>query len=156
MTKSNYFKCEFSAISQNEALARAVVSAFLIQFDPTIEELSDMRTAISEAVTNSIIHGYRCFTTEAEGTADAAENRVEIECWREGETAFVSVTDRGCGIENIEQARQPLYTSAPELERSGLGFSIMESFCDSMEVVSELGKGTRIVLTKAFDKPQEG
>jgi len=155
MSKTNYFKCDFSAVSENEALARAVVSAFLIQFDPTLEELSDMRTAVSEAVTNSIIHGYGCIDAEAE-EKHGFDELVEIECRRVGDTVFIAVTDKGCGIENIEQARQPLYTSAPELERSGLGFSIMESFCDSIEVISEPGKGTRVVLIKSFDSPQEG
>ncbi len=155
---SNYFRCEFSAISQNEALARAVVSAFLIQFDPTLEELNDVRTAVCEAVTNSIIHGYKRYSDGAsEDCIESAkkEELVEIECMRDGDIATIAVSDKGCGIADIEQARTPLYTSASELERSGLGFTIMESFSDGLEVFSEPDRGTRVVLTKIFHRLNE-
>jgi stage II sporulation protein AB (anti-sigma F factor) len=125
--------------SQNEAFARVTVAAFAAQLDPTIEELSDVKTAVSEAVTNSIIHGY-------ENTAGIIIIKAELK----DNVINVEIQDFGKGIENIEIAKQPLFTSKPELERSGMGFTVMESFRDSLVVESELGKGTKIFMSKTF------
>jgi stage II sporulation protein AB (anti-sigma F factor) len=135
----NEMKLEFPSKSQNESFARVVVAAFASQLDPTIEELADVKTAVSEAVTNAIIHGYEDKT----GT-------VTIKCSLEGNKLTVEVIDDGSGIEDVELARQPLYTSKPELERSGMGFTVMETFMDSLDVISEKGKGTRVVMIKKF------
>ena len=133
----NEMKLEFTSKSSNEAFARITVASFAAQLDPTVEEISDIKTAVSEAVTNSIIHGYE----NKEGTvtiiAKLFANSIEIE-----------IIDIGKGIENIEQAREPLYTSKPELERSGMGFTIMESFMDEVKIESKLGEGTKIIMKK--------
>lgn len=136
---NNEMKLEFPSKSQNESFARVAVAAFAAQLDPTIEELSDIKTAVSEAVTNSIIHGY-------ENTI----GKVIIECKIEDNKLTIEVIDFGRGIEDLELARQPLYTSKPELERSGMGFTVMETFMDSLEVESSSEKGTRVVMTKNF------
>lgn len=135
----NEMKLEFKSISENESFARVVVAAFASQLDPTLEELSDVKTAVSEAVTNAIIHGY-----------EDTEGMVTLRCKIEDNKLTIEVEDNGKGIENVELARQPLYTSRPELERSGMGFTVMETFMDSVEVYSELGKGTRVIMTKTF------
>lgn len=135
----NEMKLEFPSKSQNESFARVAVAAFAAQLDPTIEELSDVKTAVSEAVTNAIIHGY-----------ESANEAVVIECKIEDKKLTVEVIDYGKGIENINLAMQPLYTSKPELERSGMGFTVMETFMDSLNVISEPGKGTRVFMTKVF------
>ncbi|GIW49075.1 MAG: anti-sigma F factor [Caloramator sp.] len=135
----NEMKLEFPSKSVNESFARVVVAAFASQLDPTLEELSDVKTAVSEAVTNAIIHGY-----------EDTEGMVTLRCKIEDNKLTIEVEDNGKGIENVELARQPLYTSRPELERSGMGFTVMETFMDSVEVYSELGKGTRVIMTKTF------
>lgn len=140
MRANNKNVCEISflAVSENEAFARMVASAFVMPQNPTLEELSDIKTAISEAVTNAILHGYN----------QDAEGMVHMRCERlEDEFAF-TVSDEGVGIENVEQAMEPLYTSKPELERSGMGFSFMEAFMDTLSVESEPGKGTKVYMTK--------
>ena len=135
----NEMKIEFPSKSQNEAFARVVVAAFASQLDPTIEELSDVKTAVSEAVTNAIIHGY-----------ENSSGKIEIECKIEEDVLTIVVCDNGQGIEDVDLARQPLYTSKPELERSGMGFTVMETFMDSLEIVSQPEKGTRITMVKKF------
>lgn len=140
MSFENEMKLEILSKSQNESFARAVVGAFASQLDPTIEEISDIKTAVSEAVTNAIIHGY-----------EDSHGFVTIKARIEDKELTVEIIDNGKGIEDIETARQPLYTSKPELERSGMGFTVMETFMDSVEVFSELGKGTRVVMTKKFN-----
>ena len=129
----NEMELEFPSKSQNEAFARVVVAAFASQLDPTIEEISDVKTAVSEAVTNAIIHGYANTT-----------GIVTVKCKLEDKELTVEV------IENIELARQPLYTTCPELERSGMGFTVMETFMDSLSVESEIGKGTKVIMKKEF------
>lgn len=139
MQPINEMKLEFASKSSNEAFARVVAAAFVSQLDPTIEELADVKTAVSEAVTNAIIHGY--------------ENKpgiIVMNCRLYEKSVEIEVCDEGKGIEDIELARQPLYTSKPEMERSGMGFTVMESFMDSVEIASEPGKGTRITLRKTF------
>lgn len=139
----NEMKLEFRSKSNNEAFARITVAAFAAQLDPTIEELADIKTAVSEAVTNSIIHGYENIEGTIKIFAKIYENVLEIE-----------ISDSGKGIENIEIARKPLYTSKPNLERSGMGFTIMESFMDEVHIESVLGLGTKIVMRKAIEKLQ--
>lgn len=133
----NEMKVEFISKSQNEAFARVVVSAFIAQLDPTIEEISDVKTAVSEAVTNAIIHGY-----------EDKMGIVTIKCSIIGKAILIEISDKGKGIANVTEAREPLYTSKPELERSGMGFTIMESFMDKVEIVSELNKGTIVKMYK--------
>ncbi|MCC8135543.1 MAG: anti-sigma F factor [Ruminococcus sp.] len=134
----NEIKFVMPSLSVNESTARAVVSSFLVQADPTVEELSDIRTAVSEAVTNSVVHGYRRGKGNIELTVKLLAGR-EI---------YIRIKDRGCGIADIKQAMEPLFTTAPEEERSGLGFSVMESFTDKLTVKSALGKGTTVVMRK--------
>lgn len=134
----NEIRFTIPSLSVNEGTARAVVSSFIIQADPTVEELSDIRTAVSEAVTNCIVHGYRNSSGAIEITVRLLPNR-EI---------YIRIKDNGCGISDIEQAMQPLFTTAPEEERSGLGFSVMESFMDRLTVKSKIGRGTTVTMRK--------
>ena len=132
-----YFHLEFDSSSPNEAFARAAVCAFAARLDPTLEELDDIRTAVSEAVTNAIIHGYA-----------QEEGAVCLNARLSGNLLTVSVEDHGVGMADIRQAMMPLYTSRPDLERSGLGFTLMESFMDAVDVVSTPGSGTTVTMTK--------
>lgn len=134
----NEIRFTLPSLSVNEGTARAVVSSFVVQADPTVEELSDIRTAVSEAVTNCIVHGYRNSKGVVEITVRLLPNR-EI---------YIRIKDNGCGIPDIAQAMQPLFTTAPEEERSGLGFSVMESFMDKLSVRSKIGKGTTVTMRK--------
>ncbi|NLX61599.1 MAG: anti-sigma F factor [Tissierellia bacterium] len=135
----NYMKIEFLSKSSNEAFARVVVAAFASQLDPTIEELSDIKTAVSEAVTNAIIHGYEYGEGMVVVEATIVDNRLDI-----------IVEDFGKGIEDISKAMEPFYTSKPDLERSGMGFTVMETFMDKLEVESTVNKGTRVKMSKIF------
>lgn len=137
----NEMKLEFVSKSSNEAFARITVAAFASQLDPTIEELSDIKTAVSEAVTNCIIHGYENTTGIVKVECKLKDNWIEIE-----------VSDTGKGIEDVELARKPLYTSKANLERSGMGFTIMESFMDEISVKSIVGLGTKVVMKKKINK----
>lgn len=139
MRIDNEMKLEFLSKSQNESFARSVVAAFVAQLDPTIEELAEIKTAVSEAVTNAIIHGYGCGAGNVVIVSRIIDKTVEIE-----------VRDFGAGIPDIELARQPLYTSKPELERSGMGFTVMETFMDKVEIESVTGDGTMIRMTKTM------
>lgn len=138
----NRMKVEFKSISENESFARVVVAAFAAQLDPTLDEISDIKTAISEAVTNSIIHGYG---------RENEDRLVTVEGIIDGRELTVIVSDEGSGIDNVNLAMQPLYTSRPDLERSGMGFTVMETFMDSLEVKSEKGRGTTIIMKKIFN-----
>ena len=140
---NNEMKLEFISKSSNEAFARIAIAAFASQLDPTIEELADIKTAVSEAVTNSIIHGY-----------DKKQGVVKISAWLTEDEIIIEISDKGKGIENVEMAKEPLYTTKPNLERSGMGFTIMESFMDKMEVESVVGLGTKVTMSKAI-KPKE-
>lgn len=137
----NKMQISFDAISVNEAFARITVAAFIAPLNPTLEELSDIKTAVSEAVTNAIIHGY-------ENTEPAERMQVCMECVITEDVLQVTVRDEGCGIENIEQAMQPLFTTKPELDRSGMGFAFMEAFMDDLEVESIPGAGTTVIMKK--------
>lgn len=137
--EADYIKAEFASRSENEGLARVIVSAFAARLDPTLEELDDVRTAVSEAVTNAIIHGYA-------GRSGA----VSLSCLLQNQTLTITVEDEGIGIENLDQAMQPLYTSKPEEERSGMGFTMMQAFMDQLTVDSAPGRGTKVVMVKSF------
>ncbi len=134
-----FFYLEFDSSSENEAFARAAVCAFAARLDPTLQELEDIRTAISEAVTNSIIHGY-----------DQGPGTIWLRASLHGRLLTVSVEDHGIGMEDVSQAMEALYTSRPDLERSGLGFTLMQSFMDSVEVSSTPGGGTTVTMRKTF------
>ena len=140
----NEMELSFLSKSNNEAFARITVAAFAAQLDPTVEELADIKTAVSEAVTNSIIHGYEDKEGIVKVKAKLLENTIEIE-----------ITDSGKGIEDIELARKPLYTTKGNLERSGMGFTIMESFMDEVDVYSVVGIGTRIIMKKTIKKEEK-
>lgn len=139
MKPLNQAQISFASNSVNEGFGRAAVAAFLAQLDPTVADLSDMRTAVSEAVTNAIVHGYR----DTMGTV-----YISVKIY-EGGRAVVRVRDKGCGIPDIPQAMEPLFTTGGE-ERAGLGFAVMQSFCDSVRVTSAVGRGTAVTLTKTF------
>lgn len=140
----NEMKLEFISKSSNEAFARITVAAFASQLDPTIEELADIKTAVSEAVTNCIIHGYESKQGIVKIVAKLKENEIMIE-----------ISDNGKGIENIDIAKEPLYTTKPNLERSGMGFTIMESFMDKIEIQSIVGLGTKITMSKVIKSHNE-
>ena len=135
----NIMKLEFLSKSANESFARVTVAAFASQLDLNIEQLADIKTAVSEAVTNCIIHAY-----------DSAEGIIKIEAKLTDNSIEIEVSDRGKGIENIEMAKEPLYTTKPDLERSGMGFTIMDSFMDELKVESIVGLGTKITMKKIF------
>ena len=141
---NNQMIVEFDSISKNESFARVVVAAFVARLDPTLEEISDVKTAVSEAVTNAIVHGYEDKTGIVTLICKIHENEVYIE-----------VSDSGKGIENVEMAKQPLYTTRPNLERSGMGFTIMESFMDELNVQSILGLGTKVTMKKKIKQTEE-
>lgn len=140
----NEMKLEFLSKSNNESFARIAVAAFATQLDPTVEELADIKTAVSEAVTNCIIHGYE----EKEGI-------IKMECKLFANSIEIEISDNGKGIEDIEKAKEPLYTSKSDLERSGMGFTIMENFMDEMKVESVLGVGTKVTMKKVIKINEE-
>ena len=133
---------EFTSISENESFARVTVGAFITQLDPTMDELTEIKTVVSEAVTNAIIHGYN----------NEAHHKIGITCALQDDEIELTIKDNGIGISDIDEARQPLYTSKPELERSGMGFTIIENFMDSVEVISHPDHGTTVYMTKQLTK----
>lgn len=137
--KNNYIKIEFSSLSENEGIARQFVAAYAALMDPTLEELAEIRTAVSEAVSNSIIHGYM-----------GRENGIIIlEIIKDDENKiYITITDEGKGISNVEEAMKPLYTTGNPDERAGMGFTVMESFMDNVKVNSKEGFGTKVTMTK--------
>lgn len=137
-------KLVIESVSENEAFARTVVAAYITRLDPTLEELADVKTAVSEAVTNSIIHGY-----------GGKKGEITMNCRICGREVQIEVIDEGVGIPDISKAMEPLYTTKPEWERSGMGFAFMEAFMDSLQVESEPGKGTKIIMRKEIGKEQE-
>ena len=134
-------KLELDSISSNESFARVVVAAFLTRLNPTMEEVADIKTAVSEAVTNAIIHGYR-----------QEVHKIIIEAMVEEDVFTVSVEDFGVGIEDVKKAMEPMYTTRGDLERSGMGFVFMEAFMDSIKVESEIGQGTKVIMTKKIGR----
>ena len=133
----NWMQLEFQAISENEQLARIAVASFITPLNPTLEEMADVKTAVSEAVTNAIIHGYE----EKEGV-------VYLRCRLNGDLLEVEIEDKGMGIDNIEQAMEPMFTTKPDKDRSGVGFSFMEAFMDELDVTSIPGAGTTVIMKK--------
>ncbi len=140
----NEMEISFCAIAENEALARMVISAFLVRVNPTISMISEVRTAVSEAVTNAIVHAYR----------ETGKGKVILRAILDSERVCIEVEDFGCGIADVEQAMKPFYTSQPEKERSGMGFSLMQSFMDGIQVRSALGEGTLISMTKLLNEEE--
>lgn len=137
---NNHMELSFDAVSVNEAFSRTAVAMFMAQLDPTLEQIDDVKTAVSEAVTNAIIHGYN---------EDGPEKQVKMKCmYDENRILTIKIIDEGIGIKNIDKAMQPLYTSKPQMERSGMGFSFMQAFMDSLVVESECGRGTTVTMTK--------
>lgn len=144
---NNEMELKFTAISENESFARGVIGAFIILLDPSVDEYSEIKTVVSEVVTNAIIHGYE---SDASGFIYM---KAKIDLLNK--KLILEVRDEGCGIINLAEAREPLYTSKPELERSGMGFTIMENFSDYVEVESTVGRGTTVKITKYFEKNSE-
>lgn len=142
----NEMRLDFPSLPENESFARMVISAFMVPLNPTIEEMADVKTAVSEAVTNSIVHGYR----EKPGTV-----RMHA-VYRDDGVILIDVSDRGCGIEDVKKAREPFYTTLDGEERSGMGFTVMESFMDGVEVQSAAGHGTTVRLIKQLDVREDG
>ena len=134
----NEIKCTFPAESRNESFARSIVSSFSAQLDPSVSEIGEIKTAVSEAVTNCIVHAYRGTRGKIELVVRAMENNI----------LYIKIRDKGCGIEDVEKAMEPLFTSAPEEERAGLGFAVMESFMDKVSVKSAPGKGTSVIMKR--------
>ena len=141
---NNIMEVKFSAKSENESLARVIVASFAAKLDPTLDELADIKTAVSEAVTNCIIHAY-----------DNRKGIIKINAKLKDNQIVIHISDNGKGIENVDVAKEPLYTTKPNLERSGMGFTIMESFMDSMKVESIVGLGTKVTLIKTIRKQEE-
>lgn len=141
---TNHMHLCFDARSVNEGFARMAVTAFMTEMNPTLEQVADVKTAVSEAVTNAIVHGY----------SDESK-QVEVICDQNGGRLVVSIIDHGVGIADVESARKPFYTSKPELERSGMGFAFMEAFMDEVSVESQLGMGTRVTMTKYIKRERE-
>ncbi len=137
----NKMKVIFSAISENEGFARSVISCFILKLNPSLSQLSDIKTSVSEAVTNAIVHAYKDGTGEITMEAEIEENKVHI-----------NIFDNGVGIENIDKALEPFYTTKPDEERSGMGFTIMQSFMDKIKVESQKGLGTKVYMTKIISK----
>lgn len=139
MENTNKIRLTFTAVSENESFARSVVAIFALRLNPSVEEINDIKTAVSEAVTNSIVHGY---------PFDKGEITLEAEIKRK--TIHIKVFDEGVGIENLEQALEPFFTTRPDGERSGIGFTVMKSFMDSVRVESKIGEGTKIYMEKTL------
>jgi stage II sporulation protein AB (anti-sigma F factor) len=138
----NSIKLRLPSLSANESVCRSVISVFLAQVDPTLEELADVKCAVSEAVTNCIVHAYK----DTVGT-------IYISAYLySDDTVKIEIRDTGCGIPDVSQAMQPLYTTSPSDERSGMGFSVMQTFSDSVKVKSEVGRGTRVILKKRLSR----
>ncbi|MCZ0701813.1 stage II sporulation protein AB (anti-sigma F factor) [Natronobacillus azotifigens] len=136
----NSMRVSFSSVSSNESFARVTIASFIAPLDPTMDELTEVKTVVSEAVTNAIIHGYE----------KAEDEIVTLSCSIDDNIVEITIEDTGIGISNIDEAIQPLYTSKPELERSGMGFTIMENFMDKVEIESAPGQGTTVKLIKEF------
>ncbi len=144
MAIKNQFKMTILSQSANESFSRAAVVAFIAQLDPTVDELADIKTAVSEAVTNCIVHAYK----EGKG-------RIYIDVkYDDKNVVTVKITDKGCGIEDVGRAMEPMYTTCTTGERAGLGFAVMQSFMDKLKVVSKLGKGTSVTMTKRISQKE--
>lgn len=142
--QNNYVYIKIPSLSVNESFARAAVAAFCSSLNPTMNEISDIKTAVSEAVTNAVVHAYEDHIGE-----------VEIKCTLKGQVVEIIIEDFGCGIVDVEKAREPLFTTRPELERSGMGFSVMESFMDELVILSEKNVGTKVILRKKISEKKQ-
>ncbi len=142
MSNANEMMVEFDSLAKNESFARMIVASFITSTNPTLEEVSDIKTAVSEAVTNSIIHGY-----------ENGPGKITIRAAVDGRSVYIEVQDKGVGIENVKQAMEPLFTTKPQEERSGMGFSFMEAFMDKLEVFSSKGEGTVVKMWKEIGAP---
>ena len=140
----NEMRVEFDVKSVNEGFARVAAAAFLTQLDPTLDEIADVKTAVSEAVTNAIIHGY-----------ESSEGKVTLSCSLDDQTAVLVIEDKGVGMEDVKKAMEPFYTTKPQLERSGMGFAFMEAFMDEIKVESKPGVGTKVTLIKKIGQREE-
>ncbi len=140
----NRLVMEFGSDARNESVARVVVAAMMTRINPTLCEVEDVKTAVSEAVTNSIVHGY-----------SSGEGVITIDTYTEGRTIYITIKDEGCGIENVDRAMTPMYTSVTDGSRSGMGFSFMEAFMDELEVTSTVGEGTVVKMKKVIGNSQE-
>ena len=140
--RHNEMETSFLSVAENEAFARVVIAAFAVQLSPTMTEIADVKTAVSEAVTNAIVHGY-------EGMRGMVTMKARID----GQLLSIEIADRGMGIPNVEQAMEPFYTTHPEQERSGMGFAVMQTFMDEVEVHSVPGSGTIVILRKRIGTP---
>jgi len=149
MKATNQMYMKFDAKSANESLARMTVAAFMIEMNPTLDDIQDVKTAVSEAVTNAIIHGY------PQDMNELCKKEIEMICIRENQTLIVTVEDHGIGIADIDEARQPFFTTKPEEERSGMGFAFMETFMDMVQIESKIGVGTKITMTKYIERERE-
>ncbi len=138
---TNHIKMEFDAKDENVSISRLVVAAFLSRLNPTLDEIEDVKVAVSEAVTNAIVHGY-----------EKCEGSVFLEIFSCDNTVMISVRDKGCGIEDVKKAKEPLFTTKPFEERSGLGFTVMESFMDSLHIESAVNSGTEVTMTKRIGR----
>ena len=141
--KTNRMQLQFDAKSVNEGFARVAVAAFLAELNPTLDEIADVKTAVSEAVTNAIIHGYQ-----------GEDGQVRLFCEVESRQIHIRIEDDGVGIADVKKAREPFFTTKPELERSGMGFAFMEAFMDEVEVISVLGEGTKVIMRKEIGKQE--
>ena len=141
MNRHNEMEVQFLSVPENEAFARVVIAAFTVQLAPTVSQIADVKTAVSEAVTNCVVHAY-------EGKVE----KILVECMIKGQELTVLVEDRGCGIADVHQAMEPLFTTKPDSERCGMGFAFMEAFMDSLEVESSPGKGTRVTMKKKIGR----
>ena len=160
MKNTNEMELIFDSRSVNEGFARVAVAAFMTQLNPTLEEISDVKTAVSEAVTNAIIHGYGNYRGYEKGTYQKKnetpnEGKVYMHCRIVGDVLFVDVFDKGEGIEDLERAMEPLFTTKPELDRSGMGFAFMEAFMDTIKVISKPGEGTKVIMKKKIGRRYE-
>ena len=141
MENTNEMKIVFDSRPENEGRARVAVAAFCTQLNPTLEEVSDLKTAVSEAVTNCIIHAY-----------EGKVQKIEVRCRMQGRVIWVDVIDKGIGIENISKAMEPMFTTKPEKDRSGMGFTFMEAFMDEVTVESQVGDGTTVHMKKTIGR----
>jgi len=140
---NNEMLLKFKATSENESFARICISAFVASANPTMDEIGDIKTAVSEAVTNCVVHAY-----------DNEVGDIEMYACINGDNIYISITDKGIGIEDINKAKEPFYTSKPSKERSGMGFTVMESFMDEVKISSQKGKGTKVEMYKSLGKDQ--
>lgn len=152
-TKTNHISLSFDAISENEAFARMTAAMFIAQLNPTLDDVEDVKTAVSEAVTNAIIHGYEMGDDNI-SSGQAVEEKicpqVHMNCSYIGRELYIEISDSGVGIQDVAKAMEPLYTSKPQLDRSGMGFSFMEAFMDALTVTSEPGHGTTVKMKKVL------